>query len=80
MTNISILIISVATVLITVIICATIFIMSWYDNWRRCHINSLKKYIEFQYKIYRDRPEMETIFLKEFNAIMKQIKSTVDKL
>ncbi len=80
MTNTGILIITIGVVIVTIIICATFFIMSWYDNWRRSTIDSLKKYIEFQYKVYKDRPEIETIFLKEFNTIMKQIKSIVDKL
>ena len=80
MTETGILYISISCIIITIIICATVIFNNWYEDWRKAHIETLKKYVDFQYKIYRDRPEMESIFMKEFNKIIKEIKQIVDRL
>ena len=80
MTETGILYISISCVIITIIICATVIFNNWYEDWRKTHIETLKKYVDFQYRVYRDSPEMESIFIKEFNKIIKEIKQIVDRL
>ncbi len=80
MTNTGILIITIGVVIITFIICATVFVMSWYDTWRREYIHRLKKYVDYQYHIATKGAEMDSIFNKEFKTIIITIKEIVDKL
>lgn len=80
MTNTGILIITIGVVAITIIICVTIFIMSWYDTWRREYIHRLKKYVDNQYYISVRGAEMDSIFNREFKTIITTIKEITDKL